>query len=74
MRDVLESQLSKPRIVYSKYPLTMEQMDMNYGFALYSSKFNRTLSNQQTGNLSIPGVHDRAIIFANGVRTIVTAD
>ena len=68
LSDLIEYKLSSSAItVKSKYPLTMEEMDMDYGFVLYSATINQKIPNQQMSNLSIPGVRDRAIVFINKV-------
>lgn len=45
-------------------PITMEDMDQAYGFILYSTFVNYTDSQKRM--LNIQGLHDRAIVFANG--------
>lgn len=45
-------------------PLTFEDMDQAYGFALYSTFVRHT--DDQGRALNIQGVHDRAIVFGNG--------
>ena len=68
LSDLIGYKLSSSAItVKSKYPLTMEEMDMDYGFVLYSSTINQKIPNQEMSNLSIPGVRDRAIVFINKV-------
>ena len=48
----------------------MEQMNMYYGFAIYETSIP-SLYNQQTINLSIPGVRDRAIVIVDQVYLII---
>ena len=52
----------------SKYPKTMEQMGMYYGFVIYRTNIViSTKQSQLTNVLNIPGVRDRAIVFIDKV-------
>jgi beta-galactosidase len=54
--------LSKP--VFSAVPLSMEQLDQNYGFILYSAQVSGP---RDEVPLTIDGLGDRAQVFLNGV-------
>lgn len=61
------SNLSKSGSVTSTYPLSMEQIDQNYGFALYHTKIpEKFLSSTQ--ELQVPYLGDRGIVFVGKVR------
>lgn len=53
--------LSKP--VENAVPLTMEELEQDFGFVLYSTIINGPL---EENPLEIDGLHDRAQIFING--------
>ena len=50
----------------SNETLTMEQVGQNYGFILYRTKIPSSVSGPVV-NISIPGLHDRGIIFVDQV-------
>lgn len=52
------------KIMQSPFPKTFEQMDQAYGFMLYSTFVNYT--DDKTRILKFEGLHDRAIVFADG--------
>ena len=47
----------------------MEQVGQNYGFMLYRTKIPFSVSGP-TATISIPGLHDRGVIFVNQVRAM----
>jgi beta-galactosidase len=55
--------LSNP--VESSYPLTMEELGQDFGFVLYRTKLKGPFEEME---LTIDGLHDRAIIYINGER------
>ena len=59
--DSLEN-ISKP--VKSKYILPMEKLGQNYGFIIYRNYLKGPYKNQ---NMYIKDIHDRALIFTDGV-------
>lgn len=54
------SNITKP--IKSAFPLPMEEMDINFGFALYSTIIDYPISEE----LIIDPIRDRALIFVNG--------
>ena len=51
-----------PKPVHSEQPLTMEQMDQAYGYALYRT----TVSGPVAGDLAIGAIHDYAQVYVDG--------
>ena len=58
--------LSPSGPVRSNKTLTMEEVGQNYGFMLYRTKIPSSVSGP-VATISIPGLHDRAIIFVDQV-------
>ncbi|WP_446742185.1 glycoside hydrolase family 35 protein [Silvibacterium acidisoli] len=52
-----------PTPVHAKQPLTMEAIDQSYGYILYRTRLHKAV----TGTLSLPGVHDYAQVYVDGV-------
>lgn len=55
--------ISKPN--YSSYTKTMEELDQNFGFTLYSTILKGPF---EEAEISIDGLHDRAIIYIDGIK------
>ncbi|NOV03814.1 glycoside hydrolase family 35 protein [Paenibacillus planticolens] len=56
------NQLSSP--ITSKCPITMEQLDQDYGFILYTTQISGP---RAMNKLVLQQVHDRALIFLDGI-------
>jgi beta-galactosidase len=49
-------------VMHSSYPMTMEELDQNYGFVLYESVIQGPMERLK---LEIDNVHDRALVYLN---------
>ena len=63
MLDLL-SKIGPAKGISNKYPLSMEELDVNEGFVLYRT----TLKQDYSGvTISIKGIRDRGYVLINGV-------
>lgn len=53
--------------VTADMPVTMEYLNQSFGFVIYSTKLPQELRGKAIGNLTISGLHDRGVVYIDGV-------
>lgn len=56
--------------IKASFPLTMEQIGQNHGFALYEAQIPQQFRKSSV-TINIPNVRDRAIIYVGKVRRTI---
>jgi beta-galactosidase len=56
-----------PLPVHSSDPRTMEELGQSYGYILYRTTLKSTLKDAQSGTLTLPILHDYAMVYLDGV-------